>query len=348
MSADNPTNILALIPNWLGDVAMCTPALRALHRRFSDAELTVAGRKAACDLLAGLPWITRFVTIPARPGLLQTLRLALQLRPFARDLAVLFPHSVRVALLARLAGARRRVGYDRDGRGFLLTDRIAPYREDGQIQPIYMATEYVNLLIGLGCEDDGAGLELRASPEAVAAIAALFTKSGPRIGIAPGAAFGPSKMWPAKRYARVADNMIEHVGAQCLLLTGPGEEKVRDAVLAAVKHPLIRYDNETSGIERLKAAISQLDLLIGNDSGTRHIAVAFHVPTVCIMGPTSPRYSEGPYERGRVLRVDVDCGPCQKGICETDHRCMNRISVDWVTDTALDVLRQFPTTRPLS
>ena len=80
--------------------------------------------------------------------------------------------------------------------------------------------------------------------------------------------------------------------------------------------------------------ISQLDLLIANDSGPRHVAVAFHVPTVCIMGPTSPRYTEGPYERGKVLRVDVDCGPCQKPVCETDHRCMTRIAVEHVVAAA--------------
>ena len=88
----------------------------------------------------------------------------------------------------------------------------------------------------------------------------------------------------------------------------------------------------------LKATISQLDLLIGNDSGTRHVAVAFGVPTICIMGPTSPVYSEGPYERGQVLRVDVDCGPCQKPICETDHRCMTQITPDTVVQAAMAFL----------
>lgn len=334
-----PQKILALAPNWIGDAAMCTAALRALHRRFPEAELTAAGRPAVLDLLRSLPWLTRLEPIPGRDGsALEHLRAGLRLRPYARDLAVIFPHSFRAAALARLTGARRRIGHDRNGRGFMLTDRVAPYREDGRITPMYMGREYLELLAPLGCADDGEGLELAADADACAQVARVFTGNGPRVGIAPGAAFGPSKLWPAERYAHVADRLADEAGAQCLLLTGPGEEPVRDAVLAVAKTPLLRYDQERSSIALLKAAISQLHLLIGNDSGTRHIAVAFKVPAVCIMGPTSPNYSCGPYEKGHVLRVDVDCGPCQKPVCTTDHRCMTRITADHVIETALRLL----------
>jgi heptosyltransferase-2 len=108
--------------------------------------------------------------------------------------------------------------------------------------------------------------------------------------------------------------------------------------MSAVKCPLIRADAGQPTIAKLKAVVSMLDLLICNDSGTRHIAVAFKVPTVCIMGPTSPKYSAGPYERGEVLRLDVDCGPCQKPVCATDHRCMTRITTEWVLNTATGLL----------
>lgn len=334
--------ILVLAPNWIGDAAMCTPALRALHRRFPRAEITVAARGAVVDLLRGLPYIARLELLPPKNDWRGMLRAAWRLHPYAHDLAVAFPHSFRAALLARLTGARRRIGYDRDKRGMLLTDRVAPYREHGRITPIYMAKEYLDLVAPLGCVDDGEGLELRAEPEAVEFATSLFAGDGPRVGIAPGAAFGPSKLWPAERYAAVADSLADEVGAQCLLMTGPGEESVRDAVIAAAKRPLLRYDDRRLGIEMLKAAISRLDLLICNDSGTRHIAVAFKAPTVCIMGPTRPAYSNGPYERGKVLRIEVDCGPCQKPVCVTDHRCMTGISVELVLKTAREILELNP------
>jgi heptosyltransferase-2 len=155
------------------------------------------------------------------------------------------------------------------------------------------------------------------------------------VGIAPGAAFGPSKCWLPERYAAVADALAERAGARCVLLTGPGEEATREAVLSAARHPLIECHGGAPGIARLKATIARLDLHIGNDSGPRHLAIAFGKPVICIMGSTSPRYTDSPWERGEVLRVDVDCGPCQQPTCATDHRCMTRIDVPRVVDAAL-------------
>jgi len=332
--------ILAMAPNWLGDVAMCTPALRALHLRFPEADLAVAGRPSACELLEGLPWLAALVPFEARLGFVDTIKVSYRLRLHAGDLAVVFPHSFRAALLAGLSGAKRRIGYDRDRRGLLLTERVPPHRADGQIEPVYMAHEYLQLVAPLGCTDDGLGLELRADAAETERVRPCFTGMGPKVGLAPGAAFGPSKRWPAERYGQVADALAARLGAQCALLTGPGEEAVRDVVLANAETTLIRCHDGRPGIKNLKAVIAQLDLLIGNDSGPRHVAVAFGVPTVCLMGATSPKYSESPDERGTVLRVDVDCGPCQKPVCETDHRCMTRISVEDVVTAATAALEE--------
>lgn len=329
-----PKHILALVPNWLGDMAMCTPALRTLKRRYPEAELTVSGTHAACALLSGLPFIDRFVPFTARPGLLGMLRTAKHLRPYARDLAVVFPHSFRAALLARMAGSRRIIGYDRGGRRWLLTDNVAPHQENGVVTPVYMAWEYLDLLAPLGCEYDGFGLELAASDRDVAAVKEHLVEPGPLIGFAPGAAFGPSKRWPAERYAAVADELAESTGATCVLLCGPNEQETRAAVQRAARHKLVECDEGQPTVGKLKAAIKCLDLLICNDSGPRHVAVAFGVPTITIMGPTAPAYSSGPYERGEVLRVDVDCGPCQQPVCRTDHRCMTRIEVGRVVNSA--------------
>ncbi|HNR37115.1 MAG TPA: ADP-heptose--LPS heptosyltransferase, partial [Candidatus Hydrogenedentes bacterium] len=103
MAVLSEKSVLAIVPNWLGDVAMCTPALRAMHRRFGA--FTVAGVPSACDLLEGLPWFRRIVPFPAHAPLSALVRTAIKLRPFALDLTVVFPHSFRSALLARLTGS---------------------------------------------------------------------------------------------------------------------------------------------------------------------------------------------------------------------------------------------------
>lgn len=327
--------IVAFLPNWLGDVAMCTPALRALSR-IEGAELTVAGRPGPLALVRSLPYLHGEIGL-GQKGLGGFLRNLLPVRRAGRDIAVVMPHSQRAALQAWLAGCRRRTGIARENRAWLFTDPVAPHRDAaGRIAPTYMAAEYLELAAAMGAQDDCQGLELAADPGSVEAFrAALPAEHGPIVGFAPGAAFGPSKCWLPERYAAVADALRERAGATCILLTGPGEEDTRAAVQQAAKAPLVIPDGGKPTIASLKAAISQLDLLVGNDSGPRHVAVAFGVPIVCIMGPTAPVYSCGPYEKGEVLRVDVDCGPCQQPTCATDHRCMTRISAEAAAEAAL-------------
>lgn len=328
-----PKAILALAPNWIGDAAMCTPALRALHRRWPNARLIVAGRASVCALLEGLPWISGLHAIPAQATLQQMRAAAALCSPGRRGLCVVFPHSFRAALFAWLTRAGTRLGHARGGRTWLLTESVQPHMEAGRIAPVYMAREYLDLIAGLGCTDDGQGLELAADADELARLHRHVEGKGPLVTIAPGAAFGPSKCWPAARYAAVIDRLTTDFGARCLLVTGPGEEATRQAVLDAVKTRVFEPPGGPS-VARLKAAIALSDLLVGNDSGPRHIAVAFKKPVVCIMGPTSPRYSTGPWERGQILRVAVDCGPCQKPVCRTDHRCMTRITPEDVLAAA--------------
>ena len=334
----DPAHILAIAPNWLGDAVMCTPALRAVKRRFPGSTLAVAGQPSICTLLDGLPWIDRLLPLPSLRGLFSLLTAAWSVAEDARDLAVVFPHSFRAALLARLARAPRRIGYNRDNRRWLLTDAPEPYRENGVITPVYMAREYLELVVPLGCDDDGLGLELATDPAVRAAVRERFAGDGPLVALAPGAAFGPAKRWPAERFAAVADALAAQRGARCVLLTGPNEADTRAAVLAAAKSPLLEFPG--GGIARLKAVLAEADLLVGNDSGPRHVAIAFGKPVVCIMGPTSPLYTDSPWEKGCLLRVDVDCGPCQKPVCATDHRCMTRITADAVVEAALPFLQQ--------
>jgi len=315
--------LLIVAPNWLGDAAMATPALRALRRHFQDAHITIAAKPALCELLAGTEFADSLHPMPGRIALAGML--GDRFRLHAPDLAIVLPHSFRAALYARVVGARHRVGYDRGGRRGLLTHAVPPNRENGRITPLYTAQEYLNLVQAVGAEDDGAGLELAADPELTTRIRAQLDPKRPVLAVVPGAAFGPSKLWPAARYAETLDQLHETVGVQAIVLTGPNEKKTRRAVIDAVRTPVIATPDMPPGIASLKAAIAASDLYLGNDTGPRHIAVAFGKPVVCIMGPTSPVYTDSPWERGEVLRIDVDCGPCQQPVCKTDGRCMTGI-----------------------
>jgi len=202
-----------------------------------------------------------------------------------------------------------------------------------------MTREYLDLVQAVDAEDDGAGLELGLNPAMKARLEPVLAGEGPLVAIAPGAAFGPSKRWMPEGFAAVADALAERLGARLLLLTGPDEEETRAAVIGLAKSDFIDVPREAGGVGAMKALIARSDLLICNDSGPRHIAVAFGRPVVCIMGPTSPLYTNGPYEKGAVLRLDLECSPCQKPVCPLEHhRCMRDITPEHVLDAALAAL----------
>lgn len=337
--AEEVKSVLALAPNWLGDTAMCTPALRALRRKFPSAALTVAANPACCDLLEDLPWINGLFRLLPKSSLLPLMRQAKQLAPAGRDLTVVFPHSFRSALLAWFVKSGQRIGYARDGRAPLLTRSLVPYMEDGHITPVYMAHEYLDLVRVIGAEDDGAGLELGVNSAVLDALKPILAGAGPLIAVAPGAAFGPSKRWMPEAFAETVDTLAEQAGARFVLLTGPEEADTREAVTSHARTRFMDIPLEIDGIGAMKALISQCDLLICNDSGPRHVAVAFNKPVVCIMGPTSPLYTAGPYEKGIVIRLDLECSPCQKPVCPLEHyRCMRDIPPAQVVEASMSLL----------
>ena len=264
-NSEDVKSVLALAPNWLGDTVMCTPALRALRRRYTEATLTVAANPACCDLLEDLPWIDGlFRLLPKSSSAAYAPGEAT--RPLCAGPDGRVPPFFRSAL--GLADPQQnRIGYARDGRAQLLTNALMPNMEEGRIVPVYMTREYLDLVQAVDAEDDGAGLELGLNPAMKARLEPVLAGEGPLVAIAPGAAFGPSKRWMPEGFAAVADALAERLGARLLLLTGPDEEETRAAVIGLAKSDFIDVPREAGGVGAMKALIARSDLLICNDSG---------------------------------------------------------------------------------
>jgi len=333
-SADTPVSIVVHMPNWVGDVVMATPALRAVRTGFPESRLAVVLRPYVAGLLRGSSWPDRTIAVDERSvgGFVRGLRAVRSLRPEAM---VVLSHSVRPALMARLSGAARRLGYERAGRGVLFTDVLELPEKSGGV-PCYMGLQYMALVERLGCPVDRVGPELPVSDEDEAqaeSMLSAYRAAGPLVGIAPGASFGSSKLWPPERFASVAAELIRKDGAHIVIPSAPGEREIVERIKWDVNDDA-HVSDPAVPLNLLKSIVKRLDVLIATDSGARHIAVAFGVPTVVLMGPTRPEYTSSPFEKGVVIRHDVDCGPCHKPVCSTDHRCMHLITVDEVLDAA--------------
>ena len=351
---DDPRNILIYLPNWVGDVVMATPALRALRRRFAGARFTCVGRQVSIDTLEGLGWFDASVVDPSWPRATAAnfFRLARRLRQGRFDAAILMPNSFRTALAVRLARVPRRIGYARDGRGWLLSDRLEPRRDEaGAFVPLSAIDYYLDLARHLGAEVADRRMELAATAADDAAADAMLKEAGsradkPLVMLNPGASFGVSKMWNADRYGLVADALIERFGAQIIINAAPNEKNVAADVAAAMKHaPLINFADRDNTIGALKALMRRCRVLITNDTGARHFAAAMGIGVVTLFGSTDPRWAELNYSRERILRADVPCSPCQRKLCPQPagpryHQCMMAIAPDSVIDAAGELLSQ--------
>lgn len=346
--------MLVVLPNWVGDLVLATPALKALRTQFADAHITGLLKGHLAEVLSGSDWMDDTVYWPKsrnRQSRRQSfLGLASELRDRNFEYAVLLPNSFRSALLTRLAGIRRRVGYDREGRGLLLTDRLLPHKFDGKYVPVSMIRYYNAIARYLGCRDCPTLPELHTTPEQEQVAAAAIEAAGvgenqPIVVVNPGASFGSAKCWPPEQFAQVADRLASENGAAILIACGPQEVEVAHRVASSMRQKACVLDQPIMRLGPLKALIHRASLLITNDTGPRHFANAFGTPVVTIFGPTDPEWTATEAPNERTLMVSVDCGPCMKRHCPLDHRCMTRVSTDMVLQEAQALLDQRKATK---
>ena len=343
----NINNILIRSPNWVGDVVMATPAFRCIRENFSGAKITIALKSYVQKLIEGAPWFDEILVLDSNkqsPKSTRFFSLVGQIRSGEYDLGFLFPNSFSSALLFCLGGVKCRVGYKRDARSWLLTDRINRFFENGRFRPTYMGDYYLRLCTEMGCEVHSKELELFINEESQWRVDEIFKDCNlngrPLVLLNPGAAYGSSKCWTAEGFARTADLVNQQLDCNIAVVCAPHEIQLARDIEQAAKSRLINLANQIVSLDILKALIKRCDLLITVDSGPRHIAVAFERPVVTLMGPNDPRYTESPSEIGQVIRADVDCLACQLKVCPIDHRCMTRLNSEQVALAGLELIQK--------
>ncbi len=345
---------------------MATPFLRGLRGLYPGARIAAVARPLVAPVVTGLPYVDEILVF--KPG--EEGRFGGELGAFGGDLGVLLPNSFRSAWMLWRAGVKRRVGYAREWRSWLLTDRVKPVlrtREQverdrkkaeaiqeigrgrvrvevgSKYQPVPTIEYYLWLLEHLGgaAGDRRMELGITAEERAEAEGALVQIENGKwkmenLIVMVPGANFGASKCWMPERFAAVADRLIEERAATVVLAGSPAELPIVEAIVGASKHRervvALAKLNGGKGVSlgALKEIVRRSSLMVCNDTGPRHFAVALGVPVVTLFGPTDPVWAETFYERERQVKIEVACGPCQLKKCPIDHRCMKGITPEMV------------------
>jgi len=352
---DSPSRILIVLPTWVGDAVMATPALRSLRRQLASAHIAWMGGRVALDTLAGLPWADERIVDPSKGGGLTGLwRAARRLRRERFDLAVMLSNAFRVALVCLLGHVHERVGYDRDRRGWMLTTRVPTPREaNGRLRVTPALSYYLTLAERLGCDVSNRTMELAVEPDAAAEADALLAAAGidgsrPIVVINPAASFGSSKLWMPARFAAVADALMDRYAARIIINAAPAEKPIAAAVAEGMtRAPAINFAERDNTLGLLKAIAARATLMITGDTGPRHVAAALGCGVVTLFGSTDPGWTTIDCPRERIVRVDVPCSPCQQKVCPLPagaehHRCMEAITVEMVLEAATDLLVTVP------
>jgi heptosyltransferase-2 len=352
-----PKKILIVQPSWVGDAVMATPTLRAIRELYPQAHISYLMRRYVKPLYVGMPWADQLITYRtgktrAKAGKGKFFELAARLRAGRFDLAILLPNSFKTALVCKMARIPRILGYERDGRGFLLTDRLLPSKDKGKFVPSPIVKYYLGLAHYLGSTHRDLRMELFVTPAEQREAREVLTRCGldpdvnrpaagggsPLVLVNPGAAFGAAKCWKPEYFAELADRFIDERGATVLLSAAPKERPIVDTIKRHMRHAPVDLSNKGTTLGSLKDIIRRCDLMVTNDTGPRHIAAAMDVPVVTVFGPTHPEWTEIYYAKERQVAVKVFCGPCQKKVCPLDHRCMTRVTPGMVYATSSTLL----------
>lgn len=321
--------ILIILPNWLGDALMATPAIEALSVYYPDARFTFVGSNVCIEALKYHPKCEKAIIDNTKNGgnrFINTYKLARELGEF--HLAVSFRDQLHATLLLRWTGTVICCARGSWHSQLLLSHapRIAT-EQHLVLQYLQIATCNLN-----NKPSDGQPLKLYL-PEH------QFPK--PTLGINAGATYGSAKRWYPERFAQVAAEFSEMY--DIIIFGGPNEVEMASDIESELKRLHVNNYTNLAGktsISELCAYIGGCSLFITNDSGPMHVAAAYQVPTVAIFGPT--RYKETSQwknEKSIIVRHEMDCSPCMKRECPLKHHnCMKDISANEVIEAVKTLL----------
>ena len=322
----------------MGDAVLATAALRAIRKHYPDSSIYFYANKVVKDILSPCRfndyWLNQDSNCP--------FRIAKKFRKYKFTQAILLKNSFSCALAVFLAGIKSRVGYARDCRSFLLTEKLYPPKlSTGKFKPQSMVKYYLAPAAWLGCDIQDDQLELSIDTQSQQSLKEklpqIDSPDKPLFILIPGGAFGPSKYWPAEYFAKTADLLIEKYNANVIISVSPTpqERKIAHDIRSLSKNNLIDLSQTKLSLGQLKALFAKASLVIANDTGPRHIAIALKRKIVTLFGPNDPAWTDTGYENEIQIVTDVPCAPCQKPNCPTkNHICMKAISAEQVFNAA--------------
>ena len=333
----DPKVILLVQLDHLGDAIISTAMLPILRERYPTASIEVLAGAWNREVFEAAPEVDRVhVSLAnrfARGGLARfawipaTLYWGLALRRRKVDLGIDVRGEFPVAVILWLGGARRRLGWDCGGGGFLLTDR-AEFRID---RPEVESRTALLARLGIRPPEGvtrlpslrPTGAARRLIRRELAEFSAREPTGGPRVVLHVGAGT-QAKSWPPEHWRELLGRIIVGHGSQVLLVGNRQDRTIADRILDGRAWPGVADWTGRLSVVELAALLERADVLVGADSGPAHLAAAVGTPAIVLFsGTNSPRQWQPCGQRVTVIRHEVGCRPCHRRRCpRVGHPCM--------------------------
>lgn len=336
-------NIIVRMPNWIGDMVMATPILSDLRKVYPNARITAMCRAPICDLLREDPEVDELFCFSKTSSFSRRAdkkNIIEKLRHGKYDLGVLLTHSLSSSWWFWQGGVKTKLGYDCNGRRFLLSESI-PLPEHVERQ--HLVVTYKMLLEPLGIPVSQTKPRLFLSDKEVNHAKMLLEQHGVSkdsiiIGINPGATYGSAKCWLPERFREVAQKLLEDPNYYIVFFGDQPTAPLVKQICQGLGPRVINLAGLTS-LREVAALIHLCDVLLTNDSGPMHIADALGTKIVALFGSTNEIVT-GPYSTGKVIHKHAECSPCYQRTCPIDFRCMKGIEADEVYEKICGVLKK--------
>ncbi|WP_051920617.1 lipopolysaccharide heptosyltransferase II [Thermodesulfobacterium hydrogeniphilum] len=312
------------IPNWLGDALMATPVYYNLSQM---EKIYLFGPPQIVDLFKNFP-NTKIIYYRKE----ETKENLNVLKPLKNEIGLLLPNSFSSAWLFFRARLKERWGYATDLRSFLLTRRVKPPKNK-----LHQRDYYLNLLKSLELPCDFKELILPLDEEILKKAKMLLKGvDEPFIVLAPGAAYGPAKMWP-KEYYRALAKDLTRLGYAIVIAGGVKEKEIGDFIKD--NSPQIYNLCGKTDLLTVAGIFSLAKLVISNDSGLMHLAAALKIPQIAIFGSTDPEATGPLNPNAIILKKELSCSPCFERTCKYGHyNCLKSIAVEEVISSISELI----------
>jgi heptosyltransferase-2 len=285
------------------------------------------------------------LAIAPEHNVFEVARLVRAAGPF--DAAVVLPNSWRAGLEVWLAGVPRRAGYAGHRRGYWLNQIVREPKLPARVQrkPPHQAWRYAHLAAEIGAGDVAVfGRPLGDGWAKASRERGAWT----RIGICPGAEYGPAKRWLPERFAEAAQIAGREMACEWVLFGVGKDQEQGEVIEQALAGHCENLIGQTT-LPELMAQLRRCDLLLTNDTGTMHLAAWLGVPVVAIFGSTDADLTGpvAPHGQVRILRHQVVCSPCFLAQCPLDLRCMKVVSAQEAAEAMVELAGSLESSVPV-